>query len=187
MIIHRFAAIAVLTLAPTTLVAEQALGIFNTEQKFKAYASPDLVAFYPDTWEIDRAQIGEAILYLTRKKENAFVVVEKTKLDRPLAAADLTEVSVTIEQDFIKQRFASATSVKVALTTHPTLGRVVQADYIDGRDPRSPARVRQYLLPQNDYLYRIRCSRPDLDFDKQVRTFDLIVYSIRLLRPAEQP
>jgi hypothetical protein len=173
MLIRSYVALALLLL-PTALAAEQ---------RYKPYKSAEVTLEYPDNW-VQHTNIGTVLILVSTNRGDTSVAVERTKLNQPLDASEMTETFATIQAELLKEQYADATGVTAVIVTHPTLGPVVQADFTTpGTDPRRPDRFRQYALPRGQFLYKIVCRARSADFAKQEAAFNVILKSLRINPP----
>jgi hypothetical protein len=110
----------------------------------------------------------------------AAVVVERFRLSERLAADEITDVFVEIEQKHIKEGQPSAV-ISSAKLTNAFGRRVIEIQY-DRTGPQGARQhVRHYSFPIEQDLYRVTCMASPSDFASFSALFDQIVGSLRPL------
>jgi hypothetical protein len=173
---------ALLAVALTTGVVH-AQGGRNSTPPGKTFKAAELMFEYPTRdWEV-LSGAGTVLGTLTTRRFDALIVVDRAKLDPPLAADEITELFAELEGDRIKEQVPGASGVTAALTTHPVLGKVVRVEFTRPA-AAGTERVRQLTVPAGSYIYRIVCSARTADFSKHEATFERVMTSAKVAMPA---
>ncbi len=123
---------------------------------------------YPKDWQAIGGA-GDVVVSLAHKKNEAAIVVERFKMNTPLAPQDVTDLFAQIETDVLKERQPKATDV-ASKVVDQSGQRLIVLDYarvgVAGAE-----RVRQYSFPAGQALYRLTCSAPTAQFVKYEPVF----------------
>jgi hypothetical protein len=127
---------------------------------------------------------GEALATFVEKDGKAAVIVERFRLDGPVAPEDITDSAARIEVKYIQEGQPRATIIGSRID-RPKTGPVIVIDYSrPGSDGSFVERVRQYSRPVGQNLYRITCSSIENLFKNYERTF---ITMVETLKPAVDP
>jgi len=110
-----------------------------------------------------------AIVSLLQRKGEAAVVVERTRLNQPLAPDDITDLFGQLEGETVRDQQPAAADIRSSV--YETGGRrFVIVTYGRG-GVLGPERVRQYSFPVGGDLYRLTCSAPAAQFARYEPVF----------------
>lgn len=118
---------------------------------------------YPKDWQVIGGA-GDVLVTFAQKKSEAALVVERFKMNTPLAPEDVTELFTQIEADVLKERQPKATEI-VAKVIDNNGHRLIIIDYARP-GLAGPEKVRQCSFPMGAALYRLTFSAPTAQFAK---------------------
>ena len=125
---------------------------------------------------------GEALSTFVHPKKEAAIVVERFRMKRVLAQADITDVFAQAEADLLKENQPYVTDVDARLLTQGPK-RLVQIDYrrpgIGEPGKVEDERVRQFSFPIGGSLYRITCFSLASQFGKYEAIFQWAAESLK--------
>ena len=136
---------------------------------------------YPKDWQVI-AGAGDTIVTFAQKKNEAAIVVERFRLNIPLAPENVTALFAQIESDFLKERQPKATEVNARLVERNG-PRMIVIDYARPGFAR-PERARQYSLPRGQMLFRLMCSAVTAQFTKYEPMFAHAAETFKVPEPA---
>jgi hypothetical protein len=110
-----------------------------------------------------------AVVSLLERAGEAAVVIERNRLDTPLAPADITELFAQVEADTLREQQPAAAEIEARLTILDKR-RVVVTNY-SRRGVNGPERVRQYSISTGSVLYRLTCSALTPHFERHEPVF----------------
>jgi hypothetical protein len=120
--------------------------------------------------------VGSALITFVHKSRDATIAIEQTKLKRPLAVADITELNAQLEEEEWQNRQPQKLTFGHQLFDINGI-RVVVLDFTQPAG-QAPARVRLYGIPRGDSWFRVICTAIPAAFDKHSATCQNIALSL---------
>lgn len=105
-----------------------------------------------------------ALATFVQKNGEAWVVVERTTLNTPLASEDITDLFADLEKDHLLAQQPKATGVATKLFDADGR-RFVGLQYTRPGRPATET-VRQFSFPAGRELFRVMCGAPSARFDR---------------------
>ena len=185
---NRIVAVALLAvaLAVPSFAGQKFLGIGRSKTEFQVFKDPNgRFSFeYPKDWHAVPGS-GDVIVTFSQKDGEAALVIERLRLNLPIAKDDVTDGFVRSETDLLQQRQPKATNVAAKILDLNDL-RMIVFDYNRPGISR-PERARQYSIPSGtEDLYFLTCSTGAEAFAKYEPIFSHVAASFKIAPAGSQ-
>lgn len=135
-----------------------------------------IVSYPTQSWHVLTGG-GSALLAIAHDRGDAAVVIEHRTMPLPLEADEISDLFAELEADGIKVHDPSIRALRSAVVQRN--GRPMVVIDFERTGSSGHERVRHYVFPAGQFLYRVVCSAHSTSFDRYERAFVTIAGTFR--------